>query len=234
VPTKTSKVSAELAGRNAEQLVRLWKWGRDSLKHCPSDTLVYGETANRQRSELVRLKRLQDAAKPNQRLDMALNLDCVGKVRRIAADYKEEQLTELAGLVRRHRSRFSTSHLMRSIALADRDARDAIIKKAVSESWTLSVLERHVQVARGARRSGAGRKPFIPADRDQRLVLLEGLCVRWLRWTHAAAGELQGDVRKLVRNADVAIAAVQAGLARHLPRAGKSAVEKVAKPKRPR
>ena len=221
MPTKTSKVAAEQADRNAEQLVRLWEWGRDSLKHCPTDTLVYGKTIQHQRRELARLKRIQDAAKPNQRLDMALNLDTLGKLRRIVTDYNEEQLTEFAGLVQRHKSRFSTSHLMRSLALADRDARDEIIKRAIKESWTLSVLERHVQVARGARRSGAGRKPFVPTDREQCLVLLEGLCVRWLRWT-TAAGELPADVRKLIKNADTAIAAVQAGLAKHLPRARKS------------
>ena len=231
MPAKTSKVAAEQADQNAQQLVRLWEWGRGSLEHCPSDKLVYGKKPKRQKLELARLKRLQDAAKPSQRLDMALNLDVLGKLRRIAADYDEEQLAEFAGLVRRHRSRFSTTHLMRSLALADRDARDALIERAVSESWTLSALERHVQVARGARRSGAGRKPFVPADREQCLVLLEGLCVRWLRWTHAASGELPADARKLVRSADAAIGAVQAGLAKHLPRTKKSGAEKVAKPK---
>lgn len=225
MPTKSNKVALEQADHNAEQLVRLWQWGLDSLERCPSHNLVYGKTIQRQRLELTRLKRLQDAANPSQRLDMALNLDVLAKLRRVAADYKEEQLTELASLVRRHRSRFSTTHLLRSLALADRNARDAVIKRAVSESWTLSVLERHVQVARGARRSGAGRKPFVPTDGKQRLVLLEGLCVRWLRWTRAAAGELPTDVRKLIRNADTAITAVQAGLAKHLPRTKRSAAD---------
>ncbi len=234
MPTKTSKVALEQADRNAEQLVRLWKWGCDSLMHCPSDKLVYGKKTKRQKLELARLKKLQGATEPSQRLDMALNLDVLGKLRRIAVDYDERQIAELAGLVRRHRSRFSTTHLLRSLALADRDARDAVIKRAVSESWTLSALERRVQVARGARRSGGGRKPFVPADREHGLVLLEGLCVRWLRWTHAAAGELPNDLRKLVSSADKAVKAVQTGLAKHLPRTKKSAGEKVAKPKRPR
>jgi hypothetical protein len=60
------------------------------------------------------------------------------------------------------------------------------------------------------------------ADRDHFLVLLEGLCLRWLRWTGAAAAdaELPGGIRKLVRDADAAVAAVQKGLAKHLPRGG--------------
>ncbi len=123
MPPKTSKVAAEQADRNAGQLVRLWEWGRDSLERCPRDTLVYGKATKRQRLELARLKRLQDVAKPNQRLDLGLNLDTLGKVRRIATGYNEERVAELATQIRRHRSRFSTSHLIRSLALSDRDAR---------------------------------------------------------------------------------------------------------------
>ena len=43
-----------------------------------------------------------------------------------------------------------------------------------------------------------------------------------LRWTEVAAGGLPGGVRKLVRDAGTAVAAVQRGLAKHLPRAKKS------------
>ena len=231
MPPKSSRVAPEQAARNAEQILALWRWGRDSRVICPPDHLVYGKAAKLQRLELARLQALQrDEPAP---LLMALNLDVVGKMRRLAADYNREQIGELTDQVRRCRSRFSTSHLMRSLAVADRKARDALVARAVRDSCTLSVFERRVQVARGARRAGAGRRPFVPADRDQCLVLLEGLCLRWTRWTAAAASAdgLPGGIRRLVRDADAAVAAVQAGLAKHLPRANAGEARKGANPR---
>lgn len=217
VSPKSNRVPPDHADRNADQIIALWEWGCDSLENCPPDSLVYGKATKRQRLELARLKKRQQ--EEEEPLALGLNLDTLGKLRRVATDYDKEQIEHLADQVRRHRSRFSTSHLIRSLAVGDRKARDSLLSQAVRESWTLSVLERRVQVARGARRAGAGRKPFVPADLDQSMVLLEGLCLRWLRWTEAAASGLPGDVRKLVRTADAAVAAVQAGLAKHLPRA---------------
>ncbi len=229
MPPKSNRVPPEDAARNAAQIVSLWEWGRDSLDHCPPDALVYGKATKRQRLELARLKKRQQEEK--EPLALGLNLDTLGKLRRAATDYDEEQIEQLAEQIRRHRSRFSTSHLIRSLAVADRDARDALVASAVRESWTLSALERRVQVARGARRAGAGRKPFVPADQEQSMVLLEGLCLRWLRWTEVAAAGLPLDVHKLVRDAGTAVAAVQTGLAKHLPRASKGEGAKVAQPK---
>ena len=219
VPPKSNRVPPEDADRNAAQVVALWAWGRDSLEKCPPDSLVYGKATKLLRSELTRLKTRQREEQGS--LALALNADVVGKMRRVATDYDEEQIEHLAEQIRRHRSRFATSHLIRSLAVADRKTRDALVAQAVRESCTLSTLERRVQVARGARRAGAGRRPFVPADREQSLVLLEGLCLRWLRWAEAAAGGLPAGVRKLVRDADAAVAAVQTGLAKHLPRGGK-------------
>jgi hypothetical protein len=229
VPPKSTRVSPEQADRNAAQITLLWAWGRDSLRRCQRDSLVYGKATKLQRLELARLKERQQVE--IEPLALGLNFDTLLKLRRIATDYDENQIEHLARQVRLHKSRFSTSHLIRALAVADRKARDALVARAVRESCTLSVFERRVQVARGARRAGAGRKPFVPADRDQCLVLLEGLCLRWLRWTGAAASELPGNVRMLVRSADAAVAAVQKGLAKHLPRANASEAGKAAFPK---
>lgn len=217
MPTKSNRVTPEQAEHNADRIVSFWRWGLDSLGHCAPDDLVYGKATRRQRLELARLKgRQRNETAP---LDVVLNIDTLGKMRRVAADYGEKQIESLADQVRRHRSRFSTSHLIRSLAVADRTTRDAIVAQAVRQSWSLSSFDRRVQVARGARRAGAGRKPDVPTDRDQRLVVLEGLCLRWLRWTELAASELPSDLRKLVRAADATVAAISVGLGTHLPRA---------------
>lgn len=231
VPPKSNRVPPEDADRNADELVAMWVWGRDSLAHCPPDTLKYGKATKLLRSELARLKNRQQEEK--EPLALGLNLDTLGKLRRVATDYDKEQIEQLAEQIRRHRARFSTSHLIRSLAVADRKTRDSLVAQAIRESCTLSALERRVQVARGARRAGAGRKPFVPADQEQSLVLLEGMCLRWLRWTGAAASDLPNDVRKLVRTADATVAAVQAGLAKHLPRVKKGEGAKAANPKTP-
>ena len=217
MPPKSNRVSPDQADSNAAQLVAMWVWGCDSLTHCPSDTLVYGKATKRQRLELARLKKRQRGEQGS--LALGLNLDTLGKLRRVATDYDGEQIEKLAEQVRRHKSRFSTSHLIRSLAVADRKTRDSLVAEAIRGSCTLSVLERSVQVARGARRTGAGRRPTVPTDREQRLVMLEGLILKWLRWTGAAAADLPSDVRKLVKVADTAVAAVSVGLGKHLPRA---------------
>ncbi|MBA4190267.1 MAG: hypothetical protein C0467_19960 [Planctomycetaceae bacterium] len=219
VKPKSDRVTPELADRNAAQIVALWEWGCDCLENCPPARLVYRKATKRLGNELARLKRRQSEEKAS--LALGLNLDTLGKLRRIAADYDRKKIETMANKIRRHRSRFSTSHLIRSLAVADRKTRDSLLAQAIRESWTLSTLERHVQVARGARRVGAGRKPFVPPDKEQCLVVLEGLCLRWLRWTEDAATELPSGVRNLVRDADIAVAAVQTGLAKHLPRGKK-------------
>ena len=217
VPPKSNRVPPEDADRNAAQIVALWEWGRDSLDHCPPDTLKYGKATKLLGSELARLKKRQRGEQDS--LALGLNLDTLGKLRRVAIDYDREKIQELADRVRRHRSRFATSHLICSLAVADRGTRDSLVTQAVRQSWTLSELERRVQVARGARRAGAGRRPFVPTDREQRLVVLEGLALKWLRWTKLAAPDLPADVRKLVVSADTTVEALRGRLGKHLPRA---------------
>ena len=63
----------------------------------------------------------------------------------------------------------------------------------------------------------------MPADDQHRLVVLEGLCLKWVRWTGRAASGLPPDVRKFVAVADAAVGAVQDALAKHLPRTPKAA-----------
>jgi len=215
MPGKTSRVTQDQAGRNADALLSLRAGGQDSLDHCPPDSLTYGRAATLLKTELARMT----AAAGRLGVGVRLNIDTLGKMRRVAQEYAPEQIADLAARVREHRSRFSTSHLIRLPALGDRKRRDALEKNAVRGSWPLSLLERHVQIARRARRAGAGRNPQVPADGEHRLVVLEGLCLRWVRWTGRAAAKLPPDVRTLVEAADAAVGAVQDALAKHLPRA---------------
>jgi hypothetical protein len=219
MPGTTSQVSEDQAGRNADALLTLRAGGQDSLDHCPPDTLTYGQSATQLNAELARLT----AAAGRLGVGVRLNVDTLGKMRRVAQEYTPEQVADLAARVRMHRSRFSTSHLIRLLALGDRKRRDALEENAVRGSWPLSLLERHVQIARRARRAGAGRNPQVPAGGKHRLVVLEGLCLKWVRWTGRAAARLPPDVRTLVEAADAAVGAVQDALAKHLPRAAKAA-----------
>jgi len=218
MPPGASRIPAARAEHNAAALVRMWEWGRDSLEHCPPDRLDYGSAGARLRRELSRLARRQATATPGDGLDLRINLDNLYKMRRVASDFTGGEIDGLAEQIRRRRSRFSTSHLIRVLPVTAPEDRSAIITKAVRGSWALRTLERYVTVARGARRAGVGRRPSVPADRDQQLVLLEGLCLRWLRWTAAARRGLPTDVRRSVRDADAAVRSVQRGLGKHLPR----------------
>ncbi len=214
MPPKTTRVTVERADANAEAIVTFRAAGQDSLNHCPADSLVYGSAAKTLKKELARMT----ASANGLGLDTKLNIDTLGKMRRVAQEYTPGQIDELAGRVREFASRFSTSHLIRLLAVGDRAVRDALAARAVRGSWPLALLERHVHVARGSRRPGAGRNPAVPDEDDHRLLVLEGLCLKWLRWTELAADGLPADVRKLVRTADSAVGAVQDALAKHLPR----------------
>jgi hypothetical protein len=207
-------VTAEEATRNAAAIKGLWELGRDSLVHCPVDELRYGEAAKRLARELARLHETVSG----RQLTFTLNTSTLGGMRRIAAEYTPQQIADIADRVKANLARFSTSHLLRVLVVADRKQRDALTTRAVRGSWTLSTLERHAQVARKGRRPGAGRKPVVPDDPDQRLVALEGLALKWLRWTAIALDRLPADVSRLVREADAAVNAVKAALTNHLPR----------------
>ena len=63
-----------------------------------------------------------------------LNVNTLGKMRRVAQEYAPEQIADLAARVREHHSRFSTSHLIRLLAVADRKARDGLERMAVRGS----------------------------------------------------------------------------------------------------
>jgi hypothetical protein len=214
MPRTTTRVTAEEAARNADAILELLQLGRDSLTQCPPDELEYGKAAKRLAREIARLRE----STAGRELTFTLNTDTLGKMRRVATEYTAEQLADLSDRIRTTRSRFSTSHLLRLLVVTDRKERDALMTRAVRGSWTLSTLERHAQVARGDRRARAGRKPFVPDVPEQRLVVLEGLALKWLRWTALAAEGLPADVARRVREADAAVAAVKQAVADHLPR----------------
>jgi hypothetical protein len=208
VPPKTNRVTAEQAGRNADAVVAFRAAGLDSLKHCPPDSVAYGKAPGRWKKELARMT----VAASQLGVPVKLNIDTLGKMRRVAEEYTEDQVADLAGRVRAHSSRFSTSHLIRLLAVDDRKKRDSLESEALRESWPLSRLQRQVQVTRKARRPGAGRKPAVPEDSKHRLLVLEGLALKWVRWTREVGRRLPAAVRKLVETADGAVGAVLGAL----------------------
>jgi hypothetical protein len=164
--------------------------------------------------ELVRLRPIA----ANLGVTIKLSLETLNRMRRLASQYGKKEIADLAEKIHLVRSRFSTSHLMRLLTLRGRKARDSIMWRSVRASWTLSRLDLAVQVARRSRRVGVGRKPVIPRFEKQRLVMLEGLTLKWLRWTGSAESQLPTELLDLVREADTAVTAVKNALASHLPR----------------
>ena len=201
-----TRVSPEEADRNAAALIAYGVVGRDSLKKLPPDKLSYGTSDAQLRAELSRVRKL--AGKQGLSIRFG-NIDTLSKMRRIATEYTEDQIRDLAHAVRQHQSRFSISQLVRLLVIADRTRRDKIATKAIAQSWPLERLNRTVQVARKARRAGAGRKPVIPTSQDQRLIVLEGLCTKWSRWTAAARSQLPEELVPLIAQTDRAIDSVR-------------------------
>ncbi len=208
MPKNANRVTAEEAERNAAAITSLVDAGRDSLRKCPPAEVAYGSTTPAFAAEIARL------ATRYKRLPVRLVPDSLVKMRRLAADYDGGQIDRLAQLVRDHSSRFSSSHLFVLLRIGDRKVRDRLAVHAVKHSWTVGDLECRVRFASEHRRPKAGRPPSVPRDPELVLVILEGLAVKWLRFTARAtsAGSAlssASDTRDLVRLIAAASAAVE-------------------------
>ena len=208
MPKNANRVTAEEAERNAAAITRLVDAGRDSLRKCPPGDVAYGSTTPAFAAEIARL------GTRYKRLPVRLVPDSLVKMRRLAADYDGKQIDRLARLVRDHSSRFSSSHLFVLLRIGDRKVRDRLAVHAVKHSWTVGDLECRVRFASKHRRPKAGRPPSVPRDPELVLVILEGLAVKWLRFTARAtsAGSAlssASDTRDLVRLIAAASAAVE-------------------------
>ena len=211
---KSTTISSPLAKKNSEAVEKLWELGKASLKRCPPDTLRYGETNDRLKSER---SILEDAAQ-KEGLALKINKYTAARMRRVATDYTASQIKALAQYIRILRSRFSTTHLLRVVSVANRKLRDQIVAKAIEQSWTYVTLYRRVQLTLHRRKWGSGRAPLVPAELDQKVVLLESLATRWLRWTKVASKDLPLCIRKVVQEANLAVSAVQLAVSRSIPR----------------
>lgn len=208
MPTRPRSFDGPVA--NASTLVGAWELGRDSLeRHGPR--IEYRSASD----EIRRLRALAGT----RRVAVSVNQDWVSKIRRIAATFSRADIDEIARAVRDRKSRFSISHLILLLPAAGRSQHMALARRSIRFNWTKTELVKEVQLARGRRRGASGRRPFVPADAGGKLIALEGLVIRWLRWTALASPGLPAKIRLAVRQTDLAVEGVKAELDRVLGRA---------------
>jgi hypothetical protein len=140
--------------------------------------------------------------------------------------YTREELDELCELIRRGQPDqaddlpvFGRTHVVRLLTVP-KGRRARLQRAAVAGGWSSNRLAYEVGVRFGPRRHG-GRKRRLPADALGLLTQVEGLCESWRRWVALVTpdpelpeakskaptlNDLPPRVRRLVRDADVALA----------------------------
>jgi hypothetical protein len=111
------------------------------------------------------------------------------------------------------RSRFGPTNLMFLLRIKSRARRDALMRRAVRESWTVTQLERSIQALRGGRRPFVGRQPAVPTDRAEKLIALDALASKWLRWVEVAMPDLPDELQPVLTKTAKAVREVQRTLA---------------------
>jgi hypothetical protein len=193
---KNRAVTPKQAQESAKEIRELWKAGKESqrvlhqLEAKDPDALRYRRKEETFGAEAKRL---------------STNIDKASKMRRVAEEYTTADIDAICGLVRRYHSRFAPTHLLVLLRVENRDRRDRLMRKAILASWTSSQLERAVQAERGQRRPYVGRKPFVPADAAERLLTLDALAEKWIRWCDAACPHLTKDLCELLAAATTAM-----------------------------
>lgn len=200
---KKPRVTVQEAKANAAAVRALWQAGRDSLDRLPADSsaLEYGRAGDTIEKEARRL---------------GYNIDWIGKARRIAEQYTHRDISDLCSLIVEHRSRFSATHFVVAIRCNKRKKRDALVQRAVKQSWSVSILKVAVQGQRGERREWVGRKPHVPRDVAEQLIILDANAERFSRFAVAVSPALPDDLRTVVVAALRAIGRVQDVAKKHL------------------
>lgn len=211
-----NRVTADQAEANAEAITRFYTAGADSLRNCGVDDFAHGSRIAGFAEEIARLESVFE------NLPVKLGPDSLAKVRRVAAEYDREAILTLAALVRHNCSRFAVTHLFALLPLEDRKLRTRLAERAIRASWSVDTLSRHIRVARNDRRAASGRRPHVPADPKQILLVLEELAIKWLRFTRRAfADKANRPPRRLlerIRSADAAVESVHLGILKALKR----------------
>ena len=210
-----NRVTIESAAANATAISTLYAAGCNSLQECPGDKFAHGDAQKGYAAEIVRLR-----AKFEE-LHVKLGPDALSKMRRIAIEFTKTEILEMTNLVEERRSRFTISHLCTLLRLPKR-RRISLAKKAIRLSWSVKTLDRYIRIARKDRRAASGRHSHIPEDAQQKLLVLEALTIKWLRFTRLAypetAVEPHHEMAKRVRHADRAVKSVQNWIAQSLGR----------------
>lgn len=206
----TSEVTVEQAQLNAAAVRRLWKTGRASQAHLDKlkpQAVAYGHKDKTLKQEAERL---------------GINYDTASKARRLAELYTREEVEALCRQIEKHRSRFAASHFLLLLRVEDRAERDQMARQAIRKSWSHAHLLRIIQAAHGRRRPDAGRRPGVPRDETERLLAIDALCAKWIRY-EAACDKLPKSLAQPMSKVTSAVRRVQAAIAAKLksPRAGR-------------
>ena len=214
----SGRVSPQTAARNADLLVELAQVGYASLAERPDDRLGPGEAKKWHESELQRLLEVAKSQGWQLAAGHLVSSKVVPKLRRIARAYEERDIHAIARKVRSQRSRFSISQLHRLMSVRDQAQRDALIERAIKESWSARTVHVYVQQTRGARVLNVGRKPSVPSDPEQVLIHLESMALTWLRWTDAANDAMPPVIQKKLATVNQQIRELQKLIDARLPR----------------
>jgi hypothetical protein len=195
--TRTQPTSA------AGALHQFWRAGRDSLARL--ERLGKQDPGALQHGRKKQTYEQEAAA-------AGMNPDTLAKARRVAEEYTEAEMRALDAAVKKHDAPFSPTHLIRLLALKDRQGRDRLAGRAIKGGWSVQQLKAAVLQAKGGRRAGVGRKPRLPADPGELERDLQGLCLRWTNWVEAAEGRLPKALQSCVGAARKAVEAVARAL----------------------
>ena len=112
-------------------------------------------------------------------LDFGLNADRVREYRRFAASYTTADLDTLCQRCERHDRALGFRIVVKLMRIGDKKNRGKQEKEVIAGDWSLDDLLSEQFMT--ARRPKVGRKPKLPSTRDEMLVMLEGMCMRWGR-----------------------------------------------------
>ena len=200
-------VAPEEARKAAMALRKFWQAGKRSLGRLrrlqkTPNAYCYGN-----KQEFLKREGIKEG----------YNHDTMKKAWRIAQEYEEDDIEQLCALIELRSARFGPTHLLRLLTVKDRRRRDALARNAIKGSWGVAQLE--VAILRlHQRRPEVGRKPRVPDDPVQLVLILEGLCLKWIRWCQAAHPMLSENLRDLVDKATKAVAAVKEAAAAKPPK----------------
>jgi hypothetical protein len=181
--------SKEQSKASAKALREFWDMGRASWAEIkaliPSQGRGQGQ-AKQQRDGYVYGNKDGLLKKAAERL--GVNYDTLAKAWKASRLYKKKEIVNICTLVREYSARFGPTHLMRVMAVRDRDMRKALTERAIQKHWGVTRLEREIQAINNGPRRHVGRRPTIPEDEPAMLASLIALCAKWERF-HARAAE---------------------------------------------